>query len=162
VADTLLNLTIFTDEESVNREAPERTRTGSVSRVLTTLWNGSSFLIDPLDTVASGSVFIYQHVADTHKSDVTADMQGMEDIIVVGSTAVVSTSMSVGYAIWMLRGGSLLSAFMSASPAWQSFDPLPILQSFDKNEFDDDETLLKIVSKKAVKPAQSKKGGTNR
>ncbi|MCA9065889.1 MAG: cadherin domain-containing protein, partial [Planctomycetaceae bacterium] len=49
--------------------------------------------------------------------------------IVVGTTAVVSTSMTVGYVIWLLRGGSLLTAFLSSLPAWQSFDPLPILEA---------------------------------
>jgi hypothetical protein len=54
------------------------------------------------------------------------------DKVVVGSTAVVSTSISVGYVIWILRWGSLVTAFVSAMPAWQAFGPLPILQSFNQ------------------------------
>ena len=46
------------------------------------------------------------------------------DDIVIGSSAVVSTSLSVGTVIWALRGGSLLTAFLSAMPAWQAFDSM--------------------------------------
>ena len=65
--------------------------------------------------------------------DVTASgsFDFTEDIV-IGSSAVVSTSLSVGTVIWALRGGSLLTAFLSAMPAWQAFDPLPVLQSFEK------------------------------
>ena len=80
----------------------------------------------------------------------------MTETIVIGSTAVVSTSLSVGYVIWIIRGGSLLSAFMSAMPAWQNFDPLPILQSFEKEKHEDDESLLGIVTRKAVAPLRKK------
>jgi uncharacterized delta-60 repeat protein len=157
VGDALLNLTIFTEEVSVNREGPKSSRSGTVTRVLTTLWNGSSVLIDPLDAVMSGGVFVYRYGMEAHEHDIAADLQELTDIVIVGSSAVVSTSVSVGYVIWILRGGSLLTAFMSASPAWQSFDPLPILQSFDKNGFEDEETLLKIVTKKTCGPEIGKK-----
>ena len=50
--------------------------------------------------------------------------------VVIGSTAAVSTSVSVGYVVWMLKGGSLITTVLSSIPAWQSFDPLPVLQSF--------------------------------
>ena len=70
------------------------------------------------------------------------------DKIVVGTTATVSTSVSVGYVIWMLRGGSLLTTFLSSLPAWQSFDPLPVLESFEEQNTDDDdhESLASMVS----------------
>jgi hypothetical protein len=70
--------------------------------------------------------------------------------VAVGSAAVVTTSLSVGYVIWILRGGSLLTTFMSAMPAWQAFDPLPVLQSFHKAVEDDDDSLLSIATRKTV------------
>ena len=70
--------------------------------------------------------------------------------VAVGSAAVVTTSLSVGYVIWILRGGSLLTTFMSAMPAWQAFDPLPVLQSFHKATEEDDDTLLSIATRKTV------------
>jgi hypothetical protein len=79
------------------------------------------------------------------------DQWGKDQIIeqvVVGSTAVVSTSVSVGYVMWLLRGGSLLTTFLSSLPAWQAFDPLAVLESFDENgdQGTDDESLESLVS----------------
>ncbi len=57
--------------------------------------------------------------------------------ISVGATTVVTTTLSVGYVIWLLRGGSLVASLLASLPAWSSFDPLPILDSHaisDKNE----------------------------
>ena len=80
------------------------------------------------------------------------------DDIVVGSSAVVSTSLSVGYVIWALRGGSLLTAFLSAMPAWQAFDPLLVLQSFEKKKVEeDDETFLSIVTRRIKNAPRSTK-----
>ena len=46
-----------------------------------------------------------------------------------------------------VRGSiSLLTTFLSSLPAWQSFDPLAVLESFDEAEDDDKETLVSIVS----------------
>jgi hypothetical protein len=67
--------------------------------------------------------------------------------LVVGSSVVVSTSLSVGYVVWMLRGGSLMTAFMSSMPAWQSFDPLPIIDSFSiENHDDEDDSLASLIA----------------
>ena len=35
--------------------------------------------------------------------------------------------MSIGYVVWLVRGGILMSSMLSALPAWQMIDPLPIL-----------------------------------
>ena len=60
------------------------------------------------------------------------------ETMAVGTTAVVSTGVSVGYVIWLLRGGTLLASMVSALPAWVSFDPLPILESHDNEKIDDE------------------------
>jgi hypothetical protein len=44
-----------------------------------------------------------------------------------GSAMCVSVGTSVAYLIWILRGGSLLTSFLSSVPVWQLVDPLPIL-----------------------------------
>ena len=71
--------------------------------------------------------------------------------LVVGTTAFVSTSLSVGYVIWILRGGALTASFFSAIPAWCAFDPLPIVDSFAvaKSKKEDElqaESLTTIVA----------------
>lgn len=59
------------------------------------------------------------------------------DGISVGTT-VVST-FSVGYVLWTLRGGHLLTTFLATMPAWRLMDPLPVLQSFAASRDEDDE-----------------------
>jgi len=60
----------------------------------------------------------------------------------VGQTAMVTGGLSVGYVIWLLRGGLLLTSLLSSLPAWNVVDPLPILanakRSDDENEEDVD------------------------
>ena len=49
------------------------------------------------------------------------------DRTVVATSAAVTTGLSIGYAIWLLRGGVLLSSLLASVPAWRSFDPMVIL-----------------------------------
>lgn len=48
-----------------------------------------------------------------------------QQIIVAGSAA--SAGLSVGYVLWLARGGVLMASVLSALPAWASLDPLPVL-----------------------------------
>ena len=59
------------------------------------------------------------------------------DRVVVGSSAIATTSLSVGYVVWMLRGGSLFASFVTSLPAWTSFDLLPVLDKFDEESLAD-------------------------
>ena len=55
------------------------------------------------------------------------------------SIAAAGTSfLTVGYLAWMLRGGVLLTTFMSSIPAWRMLDPLAVLESADRSGDDDD------------------------
>ena len=40
---------------------------------------------------------------------------------------MLSTGLSVGYVLWLGRGGVLLASLLSALPAWSTLDPLPVL-----------------------------------
>ena len=53
--------------------------------------------------------------------------QGVERRNVVASSIALTTGLSVGYVIWLVRGGALLGSMLSAMPAWQMIDPLPVL-----------------------------------
>ncbi len=46
---------------------------------------------------------------------------------VLGSSLVVGSGLSLGYVVWLVRGGVLVSSMLSALPAWQLIDPLPVL-----------------------------------
>ena len=45
----------------------------------------------------------------------------------IASSIAVSGSLSIGYVIWLVRGGVLVSSMLSALPAWQLIDPMPVL-----------------------------------
>ena len=46
---------------------------------------------------------------------------------VIGSSILATGGASIGYVVWLVRGGVLMSSMMSALPAWQMVDPLPVL-----------------------------------
>jgi Domain of unknown function (DUF4347)/Cadherin-like/Bacterial Ig domain/Putative Ig domain len=70
------------------------------------------------------------------------------DKSVVGSSIALSTGLSVGYVIWLLRGGVLLSSLLSSLPAWGMVDPLPILGKLkNDDEADDQESLQDILKR---------------
>ncbi len=62
--------------------------------------------------------------------DQAARIQQKRKEIVVGMVTATSASLTTGYLIWLLRGGSLLASFLAATPLWRSFDPLPVLASW--------------------------------
>ena len=62
---------------------------------------------------------------DAVKKEMASDNQLNK--IYLGSAIVSSIGLSVGYVVWLIRGGLLLSSLLSSLPAWQILDPLPIL-----------------------------------
>ena len=104
--------------------------------------------------IETGSVFFSSGQVNSDNSDYWqqqddhALQEQATENMVVGSTAMVSTSVSVGYVVWLLRGGSLLTTFLSSLPVWQAFDPLHVLNSFEENNDDDQggESLASLVS----------------
>jgi len=65
---------------------------------------------------------------------------------VIGTGAVASTGMSVGYILYLLRGEFLLSGLLSSLPAWRMVDPLPVLSQLGDAEGGDDESLEELVA----------------
>ncbi len=68
----------------------------------------------------------------------------LSDKIVVGSSATVTTGLSIGYVLWMIRGSVLLSTILSSLPAWRLIDPLPVISGVLSEE-EDDESLESII-----------------
>jgi hypothetical protein len=83
-----------------------------------------------------------------HSSELTESSQEKLGKISSGTYAVTTASLSVGYVLWLIRGGSLLASFTSALPAWTSMDPLSIVAVTEKDEEDskDNESLLEMVN----------------
>jgi hypothetical protein len=99
-----------------NSDTPENAASDSdvVQREYGTLWN-------ELDALAE---------------DVREDVESRQtfESFVVGTTAVSVTGLTVGYVLWLIRGGTLLASLISSLPAWCAFDPLPVLDNFDASE----------------------------
>ena len=68
---------------------------------------------------------------------------------VVGSVGVVTTGFSVGYLIWAVRGGMLLSGVLSQIPAWTMLDPLLVIDGEGKD--DDKESLQTIMDREQAR-----------
>ena len=80
---------------------------------------------------------------------------------VTGAAFVSSTSLAVGYVMWLFRGGALLSGFLSSMAAWQLADPLPVLAhalARKKGEESDDEDSLESLVREGSKTAREKRG----
>ena len=45
----------------------------------------------------------------------------------VAQSIAVTGGLSIGYVVWLVRGGVLMSSMLSALPAWQMVDPMPVL-----------------------------------
>ncbi len=68
---------------------------------------------------------------------------------VVASSIAVSSGLSIGYVLWLLRSGALLSSVLASIPAWRSIDPLPILSSMPAadGQAGDDDSLESMLAR---------------
>ena len=84
---------------------------------------------------------------ETNSLENGVDQRLQLETVIVSSTAVTTATLSVGYILWMFRGGALLASFMTTLPAWTQFDPLTIVMD---SEFEDDsESLIDIADHKS-------------
>ena len=58
--------------------------------------------------------------------------------------ALAGASLTVGYVVWMLRGGLLITSLLAQVPAWSIVDPLAVLDSLDKSD-EDNESIGSLV-----------------
>ena len=95
-------------------------------------------------SATSGSAFTRE--LDRLRENTKAEETLERNIIVSSVTA--GAGMSVGYVLWLLRGGLLLTSLLSSLPAWRFVDPLPVLGRLkgDEDEDEDGESLESMVS----------------
>ena len=97
--------------------------------------------------IAAMSAATYQNLLkslDQVKEEMTGDTHFVKTL--VGSAIAVSSSLTAGYVIWLLRSGILFSSVLSSMPAWRILDPLPILaRTGDEDDPDDEESLETIL-----------------
>ncbi len=69
--------------------------------------------------------------------------------LVVGSSVTVTTGVSIGYVLWLIRGSVLLSTVLSSLPAWRLVDPLPVLGGMLESSNDEDDESLETILENA-------------
>ncbi|MFK7856966.1 MAG: cadherin-like domain-containing protein, partial [Granulosicoccus sp.] len=84
-------------------------------------------------------------IASLDKQQANLDEQASFAQTIVGSSVGISSGLSVGYLIWLIRGGTLMGSVLSSMPAWRFVDPLPILGSLVEDIDGDDESLASMV-----------------
>ena len=91
---------------------------------------------------------------DQQRDNAESSQRSAKDV--QAASAMLTTGLSVGYVLWLARGGVLVASLMSALPAWAMVDPLPVLaqmkrrdgQADDGGADDDaDDPLEKLFSK---------------
>ena len=85
---------------------------------------------------------------DAAQEDIQA-LMGMQTQVVSSSIAVTS-GLSVGYVLWLTRGGLLVASLLSSLPAWRLIDPIPVLAQLrleGESDDEEDESLDSLVSK---------------
>jgi hypothetical protein len=103
--------------------------------------------LQQLLSVAKGQTPAINDVAIQELNRIREEMQASSNTAhaVVVSSAMISTGLSVGYILWLIRGGVLLSSVMTSMPAWRFIDPLPVLHDLDSGDEDDDHESLESL-----------------
>ncbi len=65
--------------------------------------------------------------------------------LAIGSAVGITTGLTVGYVLWTVRAGYVLTTLIAQVPAWRVVDPLPILTSLDGQSEGDGESLQTII-----------------
>jgi len=115
---------------------------------LTQLFEGRS-LIDGTalaNLIFGGERSEFMSALDSIQQDIEL-MSGFEARM-ARSAIAATTGLSVGYVLWLTRGGLLMASLLSSLPAWRLIDPIPILASLDLGDDEageDEESLASLL-----------------
>jgi hypothetical protein len=82
--------------------------------------------------------------------------------LVAGSAASVTSALSVGYVLWTIRGGWLVTSVLAQMPAWRLVDPLIVLDNLDedpegsKRDQDDEDDSLESLLERSARERRSR------
>jgi len=82
---------------------------------------------------------------DLHRESLNEELVSIERV--TQTTVTVSTGVSIGYIVWLIRSGAIIGSVLSALPAWRAIDPLPVLGTFEGGDDDNSESLQSMVDK---------------
>ena len=74
------------------------------------------------------------------------ELQAKLPQVLLGASAAFTSGITVGYLVWVIKGGQIAAAVMANLPAWRFIDLLPILNGM-MADADDGETLETIIQK---------------
>lgn len=107
-------------------------------------------IVNLASSVTSAEILQLRHTF-TSQSNVTAFEQIAESLnaemkqeLIFEVPALAGASLTVGYVVWMLRGGMLITSLLAQMPAWRIIDPLVVLDSLE-NGPEDEESLGSLV-----------------
>jgi hypothetical protein len=103
-------------------------------------------VLESVTSTLGGTEFVGE--LDTMHDQVDGKIEVQDKLVASG--VAVSGGLSVGYVIWLLRGGLLLSSLLSSLPAWHAVDPMPVLArggGDDDEEGADEDPLERLFGK---------------
>ena len=101
----------------------------------------------------SWSTGLFWNALDSFRDDANSSVT--LDSIAVGTVGTATSGLIVGYVVWALRSGLMLSSLMTALPAWNLLDPLAIISVADSDRKQDEESLADIMETEKQKLANS-------
>ena len=90
---------------------------------------------------------LWRDLDEFHKS-LESDLE--LSTIAIGSVGTIASGFTVGYVLWVLRSGLLLSSVLASLPVWTMFDPLVIVSESGPREEEQEESLEEIVETQAT------------
>lgn len=129
----------FAEELNIQSQAERAERDSKSSKTGTTtnLVGPESARLTP-DRRHTLAGYEFDYSSETHglwddldQLDEQMDTEFQIESIFVGSAAVTSVGLTVGYVWWLLRGGVLLSSVLAQMPAWLTLDPMVVLDELD-------------------------------
>jgi hypothetical protein len=122
--------------------------------------SANSLWLSRLNLAGSAEATSWARAFESMRDRVTHSTEVHSTQVAYGAT--LSVGVSVGYVMWMLRGGLLLSSVLAALPAWQLMDPLPLLarsrlRDEDRSAPDDD--VEQVFDEGEEKPSPRKPSG---
>ncbi|HEU5284772.1 MAG TPA: cadherin-like domain-containing protein, partial [Burkholderiales bacterium] len=127
-------------------EAPELSVSGTLLSA-PTFQRADFGALDSVTSTLGSTEFVGE--LDTMRDQLDGKIEVQDKLVASG--VAVSGGLSVGYVIWLLRGGLLLSSLLSSLPAWHAVDPMPVLArgggSDDDEEGADEDPLERLFGK---------------
>jgi len=102
-----------------------------------------SVLLDQTQQPQSKAYTSLENALDDQREEFAEDVSFRQKVI--GSSVTLTSGFSVGYVIWLIRGGTLMGSMLSALPAWRMVDPLPILGALEDGDAGEDDSLEALV-----------------